>query len=203
MSNRYRYGASLVAALFVGPRLALPLAWLGVRHTVAGVALILFVTTQLEAMPRFVRGSERFALYAGETRRLQAELDAHFGVALRSAPHSLEEGNRTIALVGVPVENPWHLRCQLGVFFGFPLERVGEVSFDLTDPATLDGLKSKGAGFVREQTACDEVWVWMPEGLVRGVSPLLAMRKNWRREGQLAERSFVQLLTLPALSAAP
>lgn len=210
MANRYRYEASFVAALivaagfdalFAGPRFARPLAWLGVRRALAGAALIVFTTAQLEALPRFVQDDTRFAAYADATRLMSEQLEQHFGEQLRAAHQDPVLGDVKIALVGVPVENLRHLRCQLGVWYEVPFERVNDVRFDLTDAGVRQKLATQRAGLVKEVTGCDEVWVWSSAGLVRAAAPLPAMRKNWRRPGQKAERSFVQVLTLPRLEA--
>lgn len=210
MANRYRYEASFVAALmlgaafdalFAGPQLMRPIAWLGIRRTLAAVSLIIFTTAQLEALPRFVDTDERFAAYADATRLLNQDLDEHFGPAL--AAGTTPGVGRRVALVGVPVENLRHLRCALGVLYGFDFERVQEVRFDLEDPSVVRKLSVQGAAFVREETGSDEVWVWTPAGLVRGKRPLAAMRKDWRRPGRVAKTGHVEVLSLPDVEAGP
>jgi hypothetical protein len=174
-------------------------AW---RPAVALCLLSALVAWHLAALPRYVRGDERFALYANATRDLADELDAHFGEQLIGAQtlgmFGVANQSTRIALVGVPVENPKHLRDQLAVFYDFPPERVDEVAFDLTDAFTANELRQRQAGFVKDACNADEVWVWQPDNtLQRGAPVLSAMNKDWRQPGKIATVSKVQVLEFP------
>ena len=208
MANRYRYEATFVAALFVAALFDAGFSARGglVGRGLASLGLVVFVGFQLEALPRFVDQDERFGAYAQSTRLLAEQLETNFGAALRAsaAAASTTEGMTVVALVGAPVENPRHLRCQLGVWYDLPFERVTEVDFSLVDGTTVASLRRSGAAYVKQVTGADEVWVWSEaKGLVRGKPPLSAMRKNWRRPGKPSEVSKVQLLHLATTSPAP
>lgn len=211
MANRYRYEAVFALALMVGalvealggsrrgPHAEGAPAW---RRAAALVPLAALVAWHLAALPRFVREDERFARYADATRAFHGELEAHFGQGLIGAQTLSLFGQlkapRRIALVGVPVENPRHLRDHLSVFFDFPQELVEEVTFELDEPATASGLRARQAGYVKEVCAADEVWVWQSDDtLARGAPVSAAMNKDWRRPGKPATRSKVQVLVFP------
>ena len=224
MANRYRYEAVFVIALMVGALVEAlggwrapvaasnaaplnpdsaesgrPAAW---RPVVALGLLGALIAWHLEALPRFVRSDERFALYAAATRDLAQELETHFGQELLGAQtlglFGVQGASSRIALVGVPVENPKHLRDQLAVFYDFPPERVDEVAFDLTDGFTSSELRARQAGFVKDVCRADEVWVWQADNtLQRGAPVLNAMTKDWRQPGRPATVSKVQVLEFP------
>lgn len=198
MANRYRYEAAFVAALLVAAVFDAGYGAPLLRRGLATLGLVVFVGFQLKALPRFVTTDARFAEYARATERFAEDLESHFGAALRaSAERPPAPGERLVALCGVPVENPRHLRCQLAVWYALPFERVTEVTLDLDDRASWG--RSPNA-YLREATGSDEIWVWTPDdGLQPGRPVLPALRKDWRHPGSQTSTAHVQLLSLAIL----
>ena len=213
MANRYRYEAVFVVAVMIGALVDALAGWSahpdehgarsGLRRSAAACALLgALVVWHLAALPRFVDQDPRFARYADATHAMHRQLEEHFGEALVGARllsmMPSVEGTRRVALVGVPVENPRHLRDHLTVFFDFPSELTAQVHVELADPQVTAQLRGRQAGYVKALTGVDEVWVWQPDGsLKRGVPVLAPLLKDWRRPGRQATSAKVQVLEFP------